>query len=163
MTDTPTPNDRAHSRRSWLASVLMGVGLLASYGTLAGQTLSFLLPTGLASRKRRLFIGPVAAFPLDAVRTIFDLQGNEVLIKRTKDGFQAFSSTCPHLGCKVRWEAEATRFFCPCHNGIFNPDGVAIAGPPADAGQSLYPAPLLIDETNQVVYLEVEQPRSKQK
>ena len=160
---TDAPHHREHSRRSWLASMLMGVGLLASYGTLAGQTLSFLLPTGLAKRKRRLFIGPVASFQPDAVYTIRDLQGNEVLIKRTQDGFQAFSSTCPHLGCKVHWEADATRFFCPCHNGVFNADGVAIAGPPADAGQSLYPAPLIVDTENQIVYLEVEAPRSKRK
>ena len=125
---TDAHNNGKHSRRSWLASALMGVGLLASYGTLAGQTLSFLLPTGLAKRKRRIFIGPVAAFQQDAVRTIRDLEGNEVLIKRTKDGFQAFSSTCPHLGCKVRWEADAARFFCPCHNGVFNADGVRDLG-----------------------------------
>lgn len=158
MTDTHTSNGK-HSRRSWLASVLMGVGLLASYGTLAGQTLSFLLPTGLAKRKRRIFLGPVAAFPIDAVRPIRDLKGDEVLVKRTKDGFLAFSSTCPHLGCKVRWEADATRFFCPCHNGVFNADGVAVSGPPADAGQNLYPAPLVVDDKNQVVYLEVDAPR----
>ena len=93
-----THNNGKSSRRSWLASVLMGAGLLASYGTLAGQTLSFLLPTGLAKRKRRIFVGPVEAFEMDAVRTIRDLEGNEVLVKRTEDGFQAFSSTCPHLG-----------------------------------------------------------------
>ena len=160
---TDTHNNGKHSRRSWLASVLMGVGLLASYGTLAGQALSFLLPTGLAKRKRRVFIGPVAAFETDAVHTIRDLEGNEVLVKRTEDGFQAFSSTCPHLGCKVRWEAGAARFFCPCHNGVFNADGVAISGPPADAGQSLYPAPLVVDDKNQVVYLEVNAPRGRRR
>ena len=158
-----THNNGKRSRRSWLASALMGVGLLASYGTLAGQTLSFLLPTGLAKRKRRIFIGPVEAFEMDAVRTILDLEGNEVLVKRTEDGFQAFSSTCPHLGCKVRWEADAARFFCPCHNGVFNAAGVAISGPPADAGQSLYPAPLVVDDKNQVVYLEVNAPRRKRR
>jgi len=158
---TDTHNNGKCSRRSWLASALMGVGLLASYGTLAGQTLSFLLPTGLAKSKRRIFIGPVAAFQQDTVRTIRDLEGNEVLVKRTKDGFQAFSSTCPHLGCKVHWEADAARFFCPCHNGVFNADGIAISGPPADAGQSLYPAPLIVDGESQVVYLEVKVPRRK--
>ena len=160
---TDAHNNGKSSRRSWLASVLMGVGLLASYGTLAGQTLSFLLPTGLAKRKRRIFIGPVEAFETGTVRTIRDLEGNEVLIKRTKDGFQAFSSTCPHLGCKVRWEADEARFFCPCHNGVFNAAGVAVSGPPADAGQSLYPAPLFVDDNSKVVYLEVNVPRGKRR
>jgi len=49
----------------------------------------------------------------------------------------ALSSTCPHLGCQVRWEAQNDRFFCPCHNGVFDQSGVATAGPPGEAGQSL--------------------------
>ena len=148
------------SRRAWLASVLMGAGLLASYGTLAAQVLSFLLPTGRSSR-RRIFVGPAAAFPAGEVRTILDLEGNEVLVRRSAAGLRAFSSTCPHLGCKVHWQAEEERFFCPCHNGVFDADGVAVSGPPADAGQSLYPAPLIVDEENQVVYLEAKVPRRK--
>ena len=149
------------SRRSWLASVLMAAGLLVSYGTLAGQFLGFLLPSGRASRRRRIFVGPLTAFPAGQVRTILDLEGNEVLVRRSPAGLQAFSSTCPHLGCKVHWQAEEARFFCPCHNGVFDADGVAVAGPPADAGQRLYPAPLIVDEENQVVYLEAKVPRRR--
>ena len=155
-----THDKGGNSRRSWMASVLMGAGLLAAYGTLAGQFLSFLLPARRASR-RRIFVGPMGAFPTGTVRTILDLEGNEVLVRRTREGLQAFSSTCPHLGCKVHWQAEEARFFCPCHNGVFDADGIAVSGPPADAGQSLYPAPLIVDQENQVVYLEVKPPRRR--
>lgn len=55
----------------------------------------------------------------------------------TADDFIALSSTCPHLGCQVRWEGQNDRFFCPCHNGVFDPSGKGIGGPPGDAGQSL--------------------------
>jgi nitrite reductase/ring-hydroxylating ferredoxin subunit len=51
--------------------------------------------------------------------------------------FIALSSTCPHLGCQVNWEAQHSRFFCPCHNGMFDENGVAFSGPPAESGQSL--------------------------
>ncbi len=61
-------------RRTWLASVLMGVGLLAAYGTLAGQAFAFLLPSS-TRRTRRIFVGPVSSFPIDGVRTIQDLRG----------------------------------------------------------------------------------------
>ena len=149
------------SRRSWLASALMAAGLLAAYGTLAGQFLGFLLPRARASRRRRIFVGPVSAFRPGTVRTIHDLEGNEVLVRRAPAGLQAFSSTCPHLGCKVRWEAGKERFFCPCHNGVFDAGGAPVSGPPADAGQSLRPAPLIVDEENQVVYLEVRAPRRR--
>ncbi len=65
----------------------------------------------------------------------------------------ALSSTCPHLGCKVHWEAPENRFFCPCHNGAFDPSGRAIAGPPAEAGQSLGRYPLRIE--GGLLYIEV--------
>ena len=55
----------------------------------------------------------------------------------TPDDFIALSSTCPHLGCQVRWEGQNDRFFCPCHNGVFDPSGQGVSGPPGDAGQSL--------------------------
>ena len=42
----------------------------------------------------------------------------------------ALSATCTHLGCQVRWEAEATRFRCPCHGGVFDANGQVLEGPP---------------------------------
>jgi len=63
----------------------------------------------------------------------------------TADDFVALSSTCPHLGCQVHWESSNNRFFCPCHSGVFDPSGVAIDGPPAEAGQSLAQYPLKVD------------------
>ena len=50
----------------------------------------------------------------------------------TEDGreYVAMSNTCTHLGCRVRWIAEEDRFFCPCHNGVFNKDGEVLSGPP---------------------------------
>ena len=43
---------------------------------------------------------------------------------------RAFSSTCTHLGCQVHWDAEATRFICPCHGGVYAVDGRVLEGPP---------------------------------
>lgn len=144
-------------RRAWLAKVLMGIGLGASYGVLAIQGLLFLLPAPLRPRTRRIFVGPIDRFAIGGVQPIRDLEGNEILVKRVASAtFQAFSSTCPHLGCKVHWQDEEQRFFCPCHGGVFDAEGRGIAGPPADAGQRLFPAPLIVDLPNGVVYLEVE-------
>ena len=50
------------------------------------------------------------------------------------DTFIAFSINCTHLGCPVRWLAEANLFMCPCHGGVYYNDGTVAAGPP--------PAPL---------------------
>lgn len=143
------------TRRQWLAKVLMGTGLALSYGTLAVQGLMFLLPRRLKPRTRNLYAGQKEQYSLGGVRSFYDLQGNQILVKRNAAGFEAFSSTCPHLGCRVHWEKENQRFYCPCHRGVFNAEGVAISGPPADAGQSLIRVPLNVDESGGVVYIEV--------
>jgi Rieske Fe-S protein len=144
------------NRRAWLASVAMGVGLLASYGVLAVQGLLFLLPRQVGAKTRRLFVGQLSQFEVGRVHRVFDLAGSEILIRRNANGdFSAFSATCPHLGCKVRWEEEEGRYFCPCHSGVFSADGVAVSGPPADGGQNLIPVPLRIDEDAGILYVEV--------
>ena len=44
--------------------------------------------------------------------------------------FTVFAVNCTHLGCPVRWMGEANLFLCPCHGGVFYPDGRVAAGPP---------------------------------
>lgn len=164
MQEETTAHNAKMDRRAWLSKILMGVGLLTGYGTLAAQGLIFLLPERLKPRTRRIFIGPVDHFVTGSVRTLRDAEGNEILIKRTSSGpFQAFSSTCPHLGCKVKWVDKDQQFFCPCHRGVFDAEGRGVSGPPADAGQSLFPAPLIVDEQSGVVYLEVKETGRKKR
>jgi menaquinol-cytochrome c reductase iron-sulfur subunit len=44
--------------------------------------------------------------------------------------FTAYSVHCTHLGCPVRWVADAQLFLCPCHGGVYYADGSVSAGPP---------------------------------
>ena len=50
----------------------------------------------------------------------------------TEDGrdFTAMSNICTHLGCRIRWIPDQDKFFCPCHNGVFDKDGNVVSGPP---------------------------------
>jgi menaquinol-cytochrome c reductase iron-sulfur subunit len=43
---------------------------------------------------------------------------------------QALSAICPHLGCTLPWDASRSEFVCPCHGGVFGPDGAYRSGPP---------------------------------
>ena len=55
-------------------------------------------------------------------------------LRRKPDGeFVAFSVNCTHLGCPIRWEADAKLFLCPCHGGVYNQDGDVVGGPPPRA------------------------------
>ena len=49
--------------------------------------------------------------------------------------FTAFAVNCTHLGCPVSWLTGANLFMCPCHGGVYYPDGTVAAGPPP---QSLF-------------------------
>lgn len=55
-----------------------------------------------------------------------------VLTENGQD-FIAMSNVCTHLGCHVRWVAEQNKFFCPCHDGVFDKYGNVVSGPPPRA------------------------------
>lgn len=52
-----------------------------------------------------------------------------VWLIRRGDKVEALSSTCPHAGCFVDWEADKKRFACPCHGSVFDLDGKCTDGP----------------------------------
>jgi nitrite reductase/ring-hydroxylating ferredoxin subunit len=119
----------------------MAVGLAGGYGLLAWVSARFMLP-GRFGRVHQLFVTRVADVAQGSNLLYQTPDGRTVNItRRSTDGtaadFIALSSTCPHLGCQVRWEAQNNRYFCPCHNGTFDPQGKATGGPPGDAGLSL--------------------------
>lgn len=52
------------------------------------------------------------------------------LRRQSEEEFIAFSVNCTHLGCPVRWKADADLFLCPCHGGVYYSDGSVAGGPP---------------------------------
>lgn len=52
------------------------------------------------------------------------------VVKTAQGNFQIFDNHCTHLGCPYHWEASASRFYCPCHNGVFDASGKVLSGPP---------------------------------
>ena len=55
------------------------------------------------------------------------------LRRESEDTFIAFAINCSHLGCPVRWIADAHLFMCPCHGGVYYKNGAVAAGPPPHA------------------------------
>jgi len=105
-------------------------GLLLSYGTGAVYALQFLLPKKKQIKYRRLLVASLEQLPRDGSTTFKDLAGREIVLVNTEKGLRAISTTCTHLGCKVYWEPDNVRFFCPCHNGVFDVNGGVVSGPP---------------------------------
>lgn len=146
-------DDQEGERRVFLAQVAragMIGGLLAGYGGFATVIARFLYPSEDGGT-RRVFVSAMGDFPPGSSRLFVLPSGQRVAIARRfeqgdVDDFVALSSTCPHLGCQVHWQAENSRFFCPCHNGAFDAEGKATEGPPAAAGQSLSRFPLHVHD-----------------
>ncbi len=47
--------------------------------------------------------------------------------------FVVFNGQCTHLGCAYSWRTQgehAGKFFCPCHDGVYDADGRVLDGPP---------------------------------
>ncbi len=45
--------------------------------------------------------------------------------------FVAYNQKCTHLSCSVYYQPDRSRLYCPCHEGVFNPEtGDPVAGPP---------------------------------
>ncbi|MBI4951212.1 MAG: Rieske (2Fe-2S) protein [Myxococcales bacterium] len=57
-----------------------------------------------------------------------------VLVVHNDEGaVRAFSATCPHLGCGLRWDEDERLIRCGCHGGRFGMDGRVVSGPPPRA------------------------------
>ena len=143
----PSPERRSFFTTA--ANLAMAGGLVASYGTLAGMAGRFLYPSKNRDRAW-MYVADLVSLKVGDSLPFKLPDGSAIVVARQGErgdvsDFVALSSVCPHLGCHVHWEAESNRFFCPCHNGAFDPSGRATEGPPAAAGQSLGRYPLRVD------------------
>lgn len=157
MTDEPTvppkPGGSANTRRDLLArasAFAMLGGLVAGYGSVGAMAGRYLYPSKPRD-KRWLFVAALKSIAKGSAIEFKTPIGEGVTIARRGDSggvedFLALSSTCPHLGCQVHWQQVEGRFFCPCHNGTFDPAGLPTGGPPAEAGQALPRYPLKIED-----------------
>ena len=73
-----------------------------------------------------------------------------VYLVRTGSDVRALDSTCTHLGCRTRFNADSKRIECPCHGGMYDATGKVIGGPPPSPLQTL---PTRVD--NDHVFVEV--------
>lgn len=160
---TPPPAPDEMDRRTvltGLAGIGMALGLTGTAAGLASVAGQFLYPAG-GHPTAWVYVAVVREIVKGAALPFVGPLGEKIAIARqgeagTVDDFIALSSTCPHLGCQVHWEGVNNRFFCPCHNGAFDPNGVATEGPPAQAKQSLSRYPLKIEDG--LLFIEVPVP-----
>ncbi|MBN1312622.1 MAG: Rieske (2Fe-2S) protein [Anaerolineae bacterium] len=91
--------------------------------------------------------GPLAELPVGASKTV-SYGRYPALVIHTPEGLRAYSAACTHFACLVRWNPDARRIECPCHDGIFDAkDGSVLAGPPPRPLDSI---PVYVDREGQI-------------
>ena len=107
----------AGSGALWLASVALAI---------AGV---FRSPTD----RRMQAIARVGEVPLNGskVFTYPNSYAQGILVNLPGKGLVAYSDVCTHLSCAVLYQASERRFYCPCHDGLFDAaSGQVLGGPP---------------------------------
>lgn len=170
--DSPAPAENSAAsgcgscaRRRFLggaATLAMTGGLAGGYGAFGAMAVRYMYPAS-GTPMVWLYVSPVAEMAKGDSIAYRAPDGRQISVTRMGEGagaedFIALSSICPHLGCAVHWEPANNRYFCPCHNGAFDPSGKATEGPPAKAGQSLFRFPLKVE--NGLLFIEAPVPAS---
>jgi menaquinol-cytochrome c reductase iron-sulfur subunit len=147
--DKPTagsPAPAEDSRRDFLKTVGVGgigLGLAAVAGGPAVAFVAFpLAHTTVTGARGYIKVGRSSLFksgePVkvdvfadkrDAWNRIVQVKVGSAWVLREGDALRAYSSVCPHLGCAVDYEPDATRFKCPCHHSSFSVEGKVEGGP----------------------------------
>ena len=116
-------------RRDAIKSILSFVPLGVAFGGLSAMGIRFITP-GRKESEQRVFAINLKDLQVNETRRIRDLKGKELLVVRTGEReVKAISTVCTHLGCTVYWQKKQNRFYCPCHQGVFDPDGAVVSGP----------------------------------
>jgi len=50
-------------------------------------------------------------------------------VKQSDGEVTVLSPLCTHLGCGYAWDAQETKFKCPCHGSVYDVSGNVLAGP----------------------------------
>jgi nitrite reductase/ring-hydroxylating ferredoxin subunit len=126
-----SPKAQQFTRRKFLTRI----GLTAFFLTIGGvftSVVAFILPKLNFEPKTSFSIGPPSDYQVGDMKLLDTYQ---VYIFRSKQGFQAVSAICTHLGCSYKPfgppspEYPVVHAQCPCHGSVFSRDGRRIGGP----------------------------------
>lgn len=106
---------------------------------LAGALTAFIAPLAYAVGKFLAFQGAfsgsktaklsAAELTPDSPSKLVEIEGEPVIVVREADNsIRAFTATCTHLGCIVSFKPQIPGFYCKCHSGKYDVNGVNVPG-----------------------------------
>ncbi len=139
-----------HSRRK-LLKLLVGVPVAGAAATPLLAAANYVYPpASLTTPPAPMAVAGVGELQVGEVKQFVYNKIPAALVRLDEKEYRAFYRRCPHLGCTASWEPENKRFFCPCHNGVFDIEGKNIAGPPPSPLRPL----LVLQENNKIMVQE---------
>jgi len=117
--------------RRRVVELLLGGGLVASFGSFVYPVLRYLVPPRVAELGGDLvMVGKKGDLKPNSAK-IFRFGSRPGLLIRNSDGsYRALSAACTHLGCIVQYRSDLQQIWCACHNGFYDLNGRNISGPP---------------------------------
>ncbi len=140
--ESPPATAAELARRQFLGKMSLTLGVVGGAAISVPGVGFVLAPLFRDAPQAWRSLGKIDAFALGATVNVVFLDASPLpwagvtaksaaWLRRTGDEeFVAFSVNCAHLGCPVRWMADADLFMCPCHGGVYYADGRGAAGPP---------------------------------
>lgn len=117
------------TRRQFLNG-LLGGWLVALVGSFLYPVIKFIFPPYREPDKIALPFSDFKGMAPNSVKN-FSWGSKPGLLKINDDGqFEAFVGVCTHLDCNVTYLPEQRKFFCACHDGWYDENGLNIGGPP---------------------------------
>ena len=117
----------AASKRRTILKSLLGVSLTAVLSPIlyiAGRYLGYVKGGGSGD-----VMIPASDISAEHPSKLIDIDDQPVLVIYQPDkGVRAFTATCTHLGCTVSYQPEVPQFYCKCHHGRYDVDGVNVPG-----------------------------------
>lgn len=105
------------------------------------------------------------SYPNETVGRVWLIRRNDDKTPANETKVDAFTATCPHLGCSIQLAANQ-QFVCPCHKAVFGLDGqqVQAAGhkAPAPRGMDSLECQLIEDPQSKQWWVEVTFQRFQQ-
>ncbi|SRR5579883_370613 len=117
------PTKRRNILRALVAGAL--TAFVAPFAYAIGKFLSFQGTIG-GSNTAKL---SAADLTPDSPSKLVEIEGEPVIVVREADNsIRAFTATCTHLGCIVSYRPQMPGFYCKCHGGKYDVNGINVPG-----------------------------------
>lgn len=119
--------ERTTTRRGFL-DWLIGLGTFVTGLAVTIPGVMYLWPAARGGGAKKVEVqGAASLAPGESL--MVQIGGKAAVVVRGRTGFKAFSASCTHLGCLVKWDSGKREFLCPCHAGVFDENGQVVSGP----------------------------------